>query len=69
MTPLDISPAYKITKQILKSYKNNLIEFISGDIQSDFVQKEEPTNLNNKNSVSNPNVMPVDEYYNFDEAK
>lgn len=68
ITPLSISPAYRVTQEILKSYKNNLINYISGEIQVDSARKEIASSRNNRNS-SNLNREPADEYNNFEEAK
>lgn len=69
ITPLSISPAYKMTREILKSYKNNLINYISGEIQIDSARKDISSSRNNRNTSSNWNREPADEYNNFEEAK
>ena len=43
MTPSDISPAYKVTRHLVKSYKESLINYISGESRSQSAKKEQST--------------------------
>jgi len=67
MTPADLSPAYKVTGQILKSYKNSLLKYISEGSQEDSSKREEGNTSKHKNKNTQPGV--VEEYNNFGEAR
>jgi len=44
ITPSELSPAYKITRKVLKSYKNSLMNYISGGSQSPSAKREASAN-------------------------
>lgn len=44
ITPSELSPAYKITGKVLKSYKNSLMNYISGGSQSPSAKREASAN-------------------------
>jgi len=67
MTPADLSPAYKVTGKILKSYKNSLLKYISEGSREDSSKHEESSTSKPKSKQIQPNV--VEEYNNFGEAR
>lgn len=69
ITPSELSPAYKVTSKVLKSYKSSLMNYISGGSQIHSAKREASANSKKQQNVQNSsNQMVVEEYNNFDEA-
>lgn len=64
MTPADISPAYKMTKNLVKSYKNSLMNYISGESHEKSDKRDRSSSHKKHNKHSNSNILPVEEAYN-----
>lgn len=69
LTPADFSPAYKVCRHMIVSYKNSLMNYIAGGSQDGSSNQDVSSTSKKKNKHETSNIEPGDEYNNFVEAK
>lgn len=69
ISPADFSPAYKITRHLLKSYKNSLMNYVSGESREQSAKREASATSQKKTRHTHSNAMAVEEYNNLGEMR
>lgn len=69
VTPADLSPAHKITGNLLKQYKNSLLRYISGESPEPSAKRESENGSKSRNINDRSGKAIVDDYNNFDEKR
>jgi hypothetical protein len=64
LTPADFSPAYKVCKNLMKSYKDGLVSYVAGGTHDESTKREASAN-----SKKQQKQDPSDEYNNFEKAR
>ena len=64
ITPADFSPAHKVCKHLMTSYKNGLMNYISGGTQDESSKREASATSKKQNKQD-----PAGEYNNFEKAR
>lgn len=63
ITPADMSPAYKVCKNLMTSYKNSLLNYIAGGSQEGSTKRDVSATSKKQNQE------PASEYNNFEKAR
>lgn len=69
VTPCQLSPAYKVITNLLKEYKECMLKLISGESPDQSMKRGVSSISQKKMKRETSNVMAVEEYNNFDQAK
>ncbi|CAI2372323.1 unnamed protein product [Moneuplotes crassus] len=70
ITPCELSPAYKVTNNLLKEYKEGLIKYFSDDTPEQETMRRDTSNPSqSKSKRAQSNTCAVEEYNNFDQLK
>jgi len=69
ITPSELSPAFKVCRNLITSYKNSLMNYIAGGSRENSIKREKSSTSKKHNKHSSSNADPVEEYNNFGDVK